>query len=309
MARDIRIGMIGISEGNGHPFSFSAIINGYSDQGLRASGWPVIYEYVRRRDPSEFGIAGFKVTRAWTQDKDATERLCQACRIPQGVAALEDMIGQVDAVILARDDYENHFTMAMPFLEAGLAVFIDKPLALNLNELRAFVPYLKSGRLFSCSGMRYARELDDVRASLKDYGALKLVRGAVLNSWEKYGVHMLDAVCSFLPSRPVSVVALEAGHFSAAVSLDDGCLLQIDALGECPKTFRIDIWGDQVRSSHEIADNFTMFRRMLWGFTQSLQTGNPAINPQATIDIMRILIAGRIAANEKRKVMLDEIQL
>ena len=147
----------------------------------------------------------------------------------------EDMIGQVDAVILARDDYENHFAMAMPFLEAGLAVFIDKPLTLDIEELRAFRPYLESGRLFSCSGMRYARELDDVRASLKDYGALKLVRGAVLNSWEKYGVHLLDAVFSFLPSSAVSVSALEASHFSVAVSLNDGCLLQIDALGQMPE--------------------------------------------------------------------------
>ena len=50
----IRVGMIGLSEGNGHPFSMSAIINGYSDTGLAESGWPVIHEYVKRRHPSEF---------------------------------------------------------------------------------------------------------------------------------------------------------------------------------------------------------------------------------------------------------------
>ena len=184
-----------------------------------------------------------------------------------------------------------------------------KPLSLDIQELREFKPYLESGQLFSCSGMRFAREMDDVRANLNDYGVLKLIRGAVLNSWEKYGVHLLDAVFSFLPSTAVSVIALEASHFSVAVSLNDGCLLQIDALGGCPKTFSIDIWGSQGRSSHEISDNFTMFRRMLLGFAQSLETGTAAINPQATIDIMRILIAGRVARNQQRKVMLDEIQL
>ena len=83
MAQDIRVGMIGISEGNGHPFSFSAIINGYSDEGLRESGWPVIYEYVRRRDPSEFGIAGLKVTHAWTQDPDTTSKAMPCLPDPQ----------------------------------------------------------------------------------------------------------------------------------------------------------------------------------------------------------------------------------
>jgi predicted dehydrogenase len=309
MAREIRVGIIGISEGNGHPFSFSAIINGYSEEGLRESGWPVIYEYVRRRDPSEFGIAGLKITHAWTQDPETTARLCRACRIPNQSASLEDMTGQVDAVILARDDYENHFAMAMPFLEAGLPVFIDKPLTLDIGELRVFVPYLESGRLFSCSAMRFARELDDVRASLSSYGQLKLVRGAVLNSWEKYGVHLLDAVFSFLPSTAVAVTSLEAHHFSVAVSLSDGSLLQIDALGDCPKTFSIDIWGSHGRSSYEINDNFSMFRRMLCAFARGIESATPAIDPQATIDIMRILMAGQIARSEKRKVMLDEIKL
>ena len=309
MARNIRVGMIGISEGNGHPFSFSAIINGYSDAGLRDSGWPVIYEYVRRRDPSEFGISGLNVTHAWTQHPELTQRLCRACRIPNQAATPDELIGQVDAVILARDDYENHFAMAMPFLEAGLPMFIDKPLTLDIEELRVFEPHLRSGRLFSCSAMRYARELDDVRASLSSYGQLKLVRGAVLNSWEKYGIHLLDAVFGFLPSTVMAVTPIEAPHFSVAVSLSDGCLLQIDALGDCPKTFSIDIWGSQGRSSHEVTDNFTMFRRMLWCFARSLETREPAINPQATLDIVRILMAGQIARSEKRKVMLDEIKL
>ena len=33
--------------------------------------------------------------------------------------------------------------MAQPFLEAGLPVFIDKPLSLDISELRAFKPYLE----------------------------------------------------------------------------------------------------------------------------------------------------------------------
>ena len=31
MAKDINLGLIGISEGNGHPYSWSAIINGYNE--------------------------------------------------------------------------------------------------------------------------------------------------------------------------------------------------------------------------------------------------------------------------------------
>src|SRR6202142_2691783 len=99
------IGIIGMSEGNGHPFSYSSIINGYSPEGLAASGWNGIYEYVRRRHASEFGICGWSITHAWTQNLETTQKLCAACRIPNIVSDYQDLLGKVDAVIIARDDY------------------------------------------------------------------------------------------------------------------------------------------------------------------------------------------------------------
>ena len=305
----IRAGIVGLTEGNGHPFSFSAIVNGYAPAALAASGWPGISEYVRRRDPSEFGLDGLTVTHAWTQDAALTKALCDACRIPNAAAHLKDLLGQVDAVIFARDDHENHLAMAMPFLEAGLPVFIDKPLSLNPDELRAFRPFLETGRLMSCSGMRYAKELDEVRACLPQYGRLKLIRGAVLNDWERYAVHLLEAIFSLVPSHPLSVTALEAEHMSVAIRMDDGCLVQIDALENVPKTFRVDVWGSERASSHDIVDNFSMFRRMLWHFRNSITEGRPAIPVERTLAIMRVLIAGRLARREGRKVHLDDIKL
>jgi predicted dehydrogenase len=303
------IGIMGLSEGNGHPFSYSSIINGYSPEGLAASGWPGIYEYVRRRHASEFGLAGWTITHAWTQHPESTKKLCAAARIPYAVDDYREFLGKVDAVIVARDDYETHFQMAMPFLEAGLPVFVDKPLSLEVSELRAFKPYLEKGQLMSCAGMRYARELDEPRADLAAYGQLKLIRGAIVLSWERYGVHLLEAVMAITPAHPVSVRMLPADHASAVVRLDDGALLQIDALGECPRTFHLELFGTQRTGAFDIFDNFSMFRRMLWEFAESIRTGRPAIPPDRTLEIMRVLIAGRMARNENREVLLNEIPL
>jgi predicted dehydrogenase len=304
-----RVAIIGYSEGNGHPFSYSSIINGYSDTGLAQSGWSGIYEYVRRRHGSEFGIDGLTITHAWTQDQDVTEKLCAACSIPNAVSKRQDLLGAVDAVIIARDDYESHFEISRPFLEAGMPVFIDKPLSLDVSELRFFKPYLESGQLMSCSGMRYARELDEPRAGLSSYGDLKLIRGAIVLSWEKYGVHLLDAALGVSAANPVAVQMLPAEHASAVVRLDDGVLIQIDALGECARTFRLEFFGTQRIGAFDITDNFSMFRRMLWEFSKSIRTGRPAIPPERTLEIMRVLIAGRTARNENREVLLSEIAL
>jgi hypothetical protein len=303
------IGIIGLSEGNGHPFSYGSIINGYSPKGLAASGWPGIYEYVRRRHASEFGIDGWTITHAWTQHSESTKKLCAACRIPHGVGDYREFLGKVDAVIIARDDHETHFKMARPFLEAGLPVFVDKPLSLEVDELRAFKPYLEKGQLMSCSGMRYARELDEPRAGLAAYGSLKLIRGVIVLSWEKYGVHLLEAILAITPAHPVAVRMLPAEHASAVVRLDDGVLIQIDALGECARTFHLELFGTHCTGAFDITDNFSMFRRMLWQFTESIRTGRPAIPSERTLEIMRVLIAGRMARNENREVLLNELML
>jgi predicted dehydrogenase len=304
------VGILGISEGNGHPFSFSAIINGYDDEGLAASGWPGIYNYVRRRDASEFGIGDLRVTHAWTQDPELTRALCRASRIPTAVSDVRDLLGEVDALIVARDDHETHLELARPFLEAGLPVLIDKPLSLDQEALRFFRPYLESGKLMSGSGMRYARELDEVRANFADYGRLLLLRGTVVLSWEKYGIHLIDAFFNITSARPVSVTALEAPHTSMAIALDDGSLLQIDALGDdAPPTFHFDFWGEKARSSHDVTDNFSMFRRMLWHFSEMISTGAPQVPVDDTLGAMRLLIAGRMAQELGRTVSLREVTL
>jgi predicted dehydrogenase len=304
---EIPVGILGVTEGNGHPFSFAAIINGYHAEGLAASGWAGIHDYVRRRDPSDFGAGELRVTHAWTQDPETTGRLCAAGGIPHRVASPAEMIGQVAAVILARDDHENHAAVALPFLEAGLPVFVDKPLSLAPEELRRFRPHLEQGRLMSASGLRYARELDEPRANLAAWGALRLVHGTVLFDWERYGVHIVEAILGLLPGRPVAVTPHPAAHASLALEMDDGTPVLLDALGEVPKVFRVDLFGAARISSHEVEDNFSMFRRMLCRFAEMVRTGEPPIAPERTLDVMRVLIAGQRARREQRRIVIDEL--
>ncbi len=303
------LGIIGVSEGNGHPFSYSSIINGFSPEGLADSGWPGIYEYVRRRHASEFGLGGWRVTHAWTQNPETTKKLCAACRIANPMADYREFLGKVDAVIVARDDYEMHFQIAQPFLEAALPVLVDKPLSIDPDELCLLKPYLESGQLMSCSGMRYARELDEPRANLVTYGRLKLIRGAIVLSWEKYGVHLLDAAFGLTAACPISVWMRQSDLSFASIRLDDGMLIEIDALGESAPTFHLELFGARRNGAFDITDNFSMFRRMLWEFVHSIETGKPAIPSQRTLDVMRVLIAGRISKKENREVLLDEITL
>ena len=307
---DLSLGVVGISEGNGHPYSFASIVNGYSADGFRESNWGVILEYLEERDPAEFGFADVEVTHAWTQDRAETDRLCAAARIPHAVDDLTELLAaDLDGVLILRDDYESHLDLAQPFLDAGIPTFLDKPLTIDTNELAAFEPSLRSGQLMSCSGLRYARELDEPRRALDAYGDLRVVRGAVLFDWPRYGVHVLEAILSTVDARPVAVRATPANHAAIVIETDAEYPIQIDALGESPPVFDVDIYGSKKATRHQLSDNFQAFRRMLYHFITSIRTGEPAIPPEETLTVLRTLIAGYRARESGERIELGSVRI
>ena len=309
MVDAINLGIVGLNEGNGHPFSFAAIINGFDHQGMKESGWDVIYNYLKIRDASEFGFHDVQVTHAWTQDPEQTQKLTRASRIPNIVADVHDMLDAVDGVLIARDDYETHYPLAKAFLEKGKFVFIDKPLSLDTAELKFFKKYLENGKLMSCAGARYARELDEIRGNIDSFGELKLVRGTVVNSLEKYGIHMLDGIFSVTGFQAKSVSCFDAKHTSMMIRNQDDSLIFIDALGSAAKTLQFDFWSDTARFHAETNDNFTMFRRLLADFVLMMRTGSPAIDPELVLNSMKVLIAANMSRAEGREVEIDEIAI
>ena len=44
--KELRIGILGMTEGNGHPYSWSAMINGYDRDEMETCGFPVIPRYL-----------------------------------------------------------------------------------------------------------------------------------------------------------------------------------------------------------------------------------------------------------------------
>ena len=309
MVEPIKLGIIGINEGNGHPFSFSAIINGYDHEGMKNSGWDVIYDYLEVRDVSEFGFDNVQVTHAWTQDPEQTKKLAIASKIPNVVVDVDEMLDEIDGVIIARDDYETHFPLAKAFLEKGKFVFIDKPLSLNIAELKFFKKFLENGQLMSCAGARYAKELDEIRENIGSFGDMKLIRGTVVNGMEKYGVHMLDGIFGVTGFQVKSVSCFQAKHTSMRIRNQDNSLIYIDALGDSSKTLQFDFWSGKKRFHAETNDNFSMFRRLLADFVAMIRTGAPTIDPNLVMNTMKVLIAANLSMKENREIEIDEITI
>jgi predicted dehydrogenase len=194
----LKFGVIGMSEGNGHPYSWSAIFNGYDAEAMGGCPFPAIPEYLSRRKFPDDAIADAEVTEVWAQDRDAASHIARAARISRVVDDFRDMIGRVDGLLLARDDAENHTRFAAPFLEAGVPVYIDKPLALGIAQAKELYAREKyPGQIFTCSALRYAREFGLDAEAKRELGDIRFVQGTTGKDWDRYAVHIIEPVlCS-----------------------------------------------------------------------------------------------------------------
>jgi predicted dehydrogenase len=311
----IRLAMLGMVDGNGHPYSWSAIINGHYDAAAMAQcGYPTIPQYLGAASKDALGIPGAEVTHVWCDDPADAARVARAACIANVAARPEDVIGQVDAAIIATDKGFEHVDRARPFIEAGLPVFVDKPLVDRAEDLAQFVRWQRAGRpILSTSCMRYAREFVAIRNRLRELGQLRLATITTAKSWERYGIHALEAVYPLLrPGGWLSVA--NTGNVEANIvhaRHADGIDVVLAAVSDLYGAFGcLGLYGTKTSLTERFQDTFYAFKTQLVAFVEYLRTGTLPFPFEQTIELMKIIIAG-IRSREQggRTVMLEEIQI
>lgn len=311
---DIKLAMLGMVDGNGHPYSWTAIINGDYDAKVMADcGYEVIPQYLGAAPKGELGIPGAKVTHVWCDDPIDTEKVAKAALIPNMVEKPEDVIGQVDAVIIATDKGWEHVDRARPFIEAGIPMFIDKPMTDSQDGLKQFIEWQGQGKpLLSTSAMRYAREFTEARNKIKELGELRLITMTTSKSWERYGIHALEGVYPFLaPGGWQSVT--NTGTEKANVvhcTHQSGVDVVLAAVSDMYGSFGcLGLYGTEGNTSVQTKDTFYSFKAQLVAFVEYLKTGKLPFDFAQTIELMKIIIAGIRSRDENgRTVNLSEIK-
>lgn len=292
----MKLGIIGMSEGNGHPYSWSAIINGNFDRAeMNNCGFAGIPIYLEANKDT-LGIDGAQVTHIWTQDRKISEHICKASGIENVVDKPEDMIGQVDAILLARDDSEHHVAMAKPFIEAGIPIFIDKPLAITSNDLAYFAGQNKKGKfIMSCSSMRYSSECRAVKTELESLGKIELVTVVGVKDWTKYGIHMLEALFALLDDPIAESVrhVSESGKDIVFIKFENGLLVTVHLFMDIAATFQLSLFGRDGWRLIEIKNSYAMFKENLTEFIRSVGEGRPRLPFEKTEHIIRTLVGAQ----------------
>ncbi len=292
----LSLGVIGMSEGNGHPYSWSAIFNGYDRERMEDCGFPVIPRYLEKQHSPESRLVEAKVTHCWTQDPEVTVRLSAASLIPNVVDRYTDMLGQVDGLLLARDDAEHHFEFAGPFLMAGIPVFIDKPLALSTAAAKRLLDLqLYPGQVFSCSALRYARELQLTPEDRQHVGPLRKIHATVPKSWNKYAVHALEPAL-LLAGEHGPVARTQSWKYddgtTLAVGYSDGFQLLVSSTGMASAPIALRVMGESGWKDLIFTDSYSAFRSALADFIGGIKHKDVRIQPEFMLNVVELVEAG-----------------
>ncbi len=293
MSTELRIAMLGMIEGNGHPYSWSGIINGYDPAEMAKCPYAAIPDYMGRQPLDSVRIPGARVTHIWTDDPADAPKVARASLIENVVARPEDVIGEVDAVIIATDDGDDHVARARPFIEAGLPVFVDKPMATNRADLGQFMKWHEEGAvILSTSGMRYMPEMN---GDFSHLGELRWITSFTCKTWERYGIHALEAVSPLLGPGFESVQALSDARGDVMhITHRSGTVVTIGAIHDAYGSFgAVHLYGTKGQLPLRLTDTYTAFRTQLVAFITLLQTGVRPVSMEETAELMRVIIAGR----------------
>ncbi|MGB9642609.1 MAG: Gfo/Idh/MocA family oxidoreductase, partial [Candidatus Ratteibacteria bacterium] len=285
-------------------------VNGrYNSDLMKECGYPVIVDYLSKQPAENLGISDAYVTHVWTEDKETAIKVAKTTYIEHVIDNPEQAIGKVDAAVITTDIGSSHVSLAKPFIEAGLPVFIDKPLVDNEEDLKTFYQWhIQGKKIMSCSSMRYAKEIKAIDFS--SCGKIEFISGIMSKSWERYGVHAVEGLCTIAGFGIKSI--LNTGNENLNLALVDfksGLQSLLQVIYYSTIFGRYDVFCRNKTFTIETKDYFYMFKSQLEDIVKFVKTGVSPFPFSETVEIIKAIIAGIKSRKEKRKIYLDEINL
>lgn len=283
----LRIGFVGAN--TPHAPLYARMINDGAVGGPKAQ---VVAVY--DTDPS--------VAEAFVVDFPATRRL----------SAVEDFIGQVDGVMIIERDQRLHRSQAEPLLEAGIPVYINKPLADDMEDTTAILETVARTKtpMFAGSPYRFDEQVMAIQEGLPTWGPPRAAVAVGYREWMYYGVHPVEIVVAALglTARWVRSVDPRPERDHVLIGYDDGLIATVVVVRDAVQPMELHVWGEHELRRFEATEDGEMraYVNLLSAFLRMTATGEVPFDPESTREVMRILCAARESAATGEVIELSE---
>ncbi|MBO4452470.1 MAG: Gfo/Idh/MocA family oxidoreductase [Clostridia bacterium] len=214
---------------------------------------------------------------------------------------LSEMAKNIDVAFIQSCNWDRHIELSKPFIDAGVPVFIDKPIAGNLKDLKEIERLAANGAvIIGTSAMRYTYEHDSFFAVPEENRGNVLHVTAMVGVDEfNYAIHAVESIMGFLPGiKPVSTRYLGTGNVNGAetdsyfVRFDNGAAADYHICKKCWQPSTALVLTDKTGFAYKIDSN-KVYEAMLKRFVRYMNGEKEALaSVESMTDSVKIMLAG-----------------
>ena len=206
-----------------------------------------------------------------------------------------DLIGLVDAVLITSHDGTVHLERSLPFLEASLPLFIDKPFTCSVGQARQLLETAERRKvlLWSASSLRFAPEVQDLQARSEEIGSLAGAatygpahRHSRNPGLFHYGVHAVELLFQLLGTGCSTVRMVSSEDTDVAIGQwSDGRTGTVRGTRSGAHAFGLTAFGEEKTVGTRIAgtDRY-LYRELLKRVVAAFQTGRAPLSPAELLE-------------------------
>lgn len=289
------LGVVGMSPGNGHPYSWSAICNGYNSKYLSETEYPQIAEYLSKEQWPQACLTGARVEYVWCEQKSQALSVARATNISRVCESYDELVELADAILLARDDVVERRSLVQAALTSGKPIFIDKPFSLSRMEAERWLYQQKyPWQIFTASALRYAPEILLTPAERECTGRLRRIVASTPKYWQTYAVHLLEPlVAQFGANADYQFTGTvgSGSHRSVDLTINE-IPVQVQCMGSAKVPIKIEYSGDYQPITKTFADAFRCFKTSLREALLQWENQQVRISREETLKIAEIISWG-----------------
>ncbi len=209
------------------------------------------------------GMEDVQVSHIWGMNANETKYKASEGNIPYIVHKPEEMLKQVDAVLIVLRHGGLHLEYAKPFLEAGIPIFIDKPLSCSTVDARKILELAekKEVPLTSFSMVRYDSAIQNLKQNLPEMGKIMTgdVAGIITPNVNEYGgmifygIHTTELMLEIFGYGVEKIFAIHGNDNTIAVASYPHAIVTMHFMGQSSYLFCVTVHGKE-KSLYQPAD-------------------------------------------------------
>jgi len=282
-AADLRVGMIGLD--TSHAVEFTRRLNDSADKDFIPGARVVVA--VKGGSPD--------IADSWNRMPGYAKTLQEKYGV-KIVDDIDQLLKEADVVMIESLDGRPHLAEAVPVINAGKPLFVDKPAAASLHDVLEIYRLAKEHNvpIFSGSSLRYYPNLQEMKATpvgelrgAASCGPAELEPHHADLFW--YGIHPTEALYTIMGTGCESVVCTATPDTHLVTGLwHGGKVGTLRGIRNGAAPYRVTVFGSKKVLDEQLAGDYTPFLREVVKF---FQTGVAPVPAEETIEIYAFMEA------------------